>query len=110
MQITDSLNDQLMCMAAHRHCLGRASYVVSSCLEWLRDNWDQFNLNTQNVILRDTAMAIYDDMAGMDMDKNGWIHFLRWAWPKITDDQRNWIRRAVDYKDIDIDLMISKED
>ena len=38
--MTGSLNDQLMAMAAVRYCLGRSSYIVGACVEWVRENWE----------------------------------------------------------------------
>jgi hypothetical protein len=69
MKLTKSLNDQLMIMAAHRYCLradlrhvdnvsikemlsnlavaahnyclGRQTYIVGACIEWLLANWSK---------------------------------------------------------------------
>lgn len=60
MQISSSMNDQLMIMAAHGFCLRRNNYIVDSCLEFLTEHWDQLTDNTQFVILRDTVSAILD--------------------------------------------------
>ena len=35
-EITADTNDQLMAMAAHRYCLGRRSYIVGACIEWIQ--------------------------------------------------------------------------
>lgn len=86
MKITEGINDQLMCIAAHRYCLGRASYIVGSCLEWLRAHWDQFEPNTQAVILRDTKEALAQNRAGMDIDVRGWQEFVAWA--KLKEHER----------------------
>lgn len=79
MQITDSTNDQLMCIAAHRYCLGRASYIVGSCVEWLMAHWGQLTENTRAVIVRDTKEALAAGRAGMDMDVREWGRFLEFA-------------------------------
>lgn len=76
MVVTLALNDQLMVMAAHRYCLGRRSYIVSSCLEFLDQVWEQLSLNTQIVILRDTKEALERGTAGDDMDIRGWQAFV----------------------------------
>jgi hypothetical protein len=68
-----------MVMAAHRYCLGRQSYIIPACLEWLRDHWKQFTKNTQMVMLRDTLEFLMGpDLKGenpraMDID---WSSFM----------------------------------
>lgn len=60
----ENLDDQLMVLAAHRYCLGRQSYPVGSCLNWLRETWDQFEANTKFVVLRDTYEGLHHGNAG----------------------------------------------
>lgn len=69
-------NDQLMVTAAHRYCLGRASYIVSSCIEWLNAHWDQLTPKTKFVILRDTIQAIATNRAGQEIDERDWRRFV----------------------------------
>lgn len=79
MQVSFSTNDQLMVMAAHRYSLGRRSYIVGSCIEFLDEVWDQLKLNTQEVILRDTKEALaHSDRgdAGAPMDIRAWEQFV----------------------------------
>jgi len=75
----DGLNGQIMAMAAHRYCLGRQTYVVTSCIEWLKAWWHQIGPETRNVILRDTATALARNDAGSPMDAKDWQGFLDWA-------------------------------
>ena len=75
-RITPNTNDQLMVMAAHRYCLGRSSYIVSSCIEWLDRHWDQISDNTKQVVLRDTQSAVSENLAGHDFDRRAWQAFL----------------------------------
>jgi hypothetical protein len=93
-----SLDDQLMVTAAHRYCLGRCSYIVSSCIDWIRLHWDQFERNTKLVLIRDTIEAIVDDKAGAKYDKGGWISLIIDLWSTISVEDREWIRRAVNFK------------
>ena len=73
----------LMATAAVRYCLGRSSYIVGDCVDWLLANWERFEPGCRLVILRDISEAIQrDDEArergdqylplGMDMDRREW--------------------------------------
>lgn len=93
-----SLNGQLMVTAAHRYCLGRQSYIVGSCIDWLRQWWSCFELNTRNVIVRDTVEALQDDMTGSSYDAREWKKFAEWAWEFMDDDAKNWCQQAVAHR------------
>lgn len=43
----------LMAIAAFRYCLGRRTYIVGDCAEWLIRTWPLLEENAQNVIKRD---------------------------------------------------------
>lgn len=75
--------DDLMAMAAVRYCLGRMSYIVSDCVEWLVFQWPHIKPECRKVIQRDIEeMFAKDDDArahgeeykplGMDMDREQW--------------------------------------
>lgn len=53
--------DQLMVMAAVRYCIGRMSYIVSDCVEWILTNWDNFNEGTKRTIRMDLEDAFKRD-------------------------------------------------
>lgn len=84
--IEQDLDSQLMAIAAHRYCLGRRSYIVSSCIDWLTKNWNDIQPGHQTGILKDTQAAIDADHAGDDMDKRGWIKFVEAHTPKETQE------------------------
>lgn len=84
MIITPSIDDQLMVMAMHRYCLGRASYIVGSCIASLKQVWPMLVSNTRSVILDDTRRALARDEAGMAMDHRAWQYFIEWAEREIT--------------------------
>ena len=87
-------NDQLMTIAAFRYCLGRQSYIVGSCLDWLYATWDQIETNTRFVIVRDTLEAIKTDRAGSEtIDKPGWEKFAKWAFETLPVDHQSRIRQ-----------------
>lgn len=96
MQLKDGdLNDQLMVMAAHRYCLGRRSYIVGACLEWLRATWEQFGRNTRRVMVRDTVEALMDKLAGSPSDAAGGRDFAVFGFSRLSEDDQEWVRHAV---------------
>ena len=94
----DGTTGQLMVMAAHRYCLGRQSYIVGACIEWLRAWWPSFEKNTQNVIVRDTVEALMEKIAGSEYDEKEWKYFAEWAWKQLDEDSRRWCQNAVAFK------------
>ncbi len=91
-------NGQLMVLAAHRYCLGRQSYIVGSCIEWLKQWWVQFDRNTRNVIVRDTIGAIQMGETGSTFDNHEWRIFAEWAWRQIDEDDQRDCRQALAYR------------
>ena len=76
--------DEMMVLAAFSYCLGRQTYIVSDCVEWLIANWENFSENTRWLIRRDLEAAFELDheerlmrggrcrYLGSDMDKAEW--------------------------------------
>ncbi len=73
----------LMAIAAVRYCLGRSSYIVSDCGDWLIEQWPLISSGAQNTIKRDIEEAFQRDdedrsanrdykALGMDMDRRVW--------------------------------------
>lgn len=93
-------NGQLMAMAAHRYCLGRRSYIVGACIEWLEAWWGEFDENTRRVIVRDTVEALQDHEAGDDTDFAAWKAFAEriWARDDFTDFSCAWVKGAVAHR------------
>lgn len=84
--------DGLMALAAVRYCLGRQTYIVGDCADWLRQVWDELSPNMRAVIQRDVEREFQlDDEAraagkeykplGMDMDRAQWER-VRKLWSK----------------------------
>jgi hypothetical protein len=92
------LNDQLMATAAHRYCLGRRSYIVGACLDWLYQTWEQFDRNTRRVMIRDTIAALMDDQAGGSYDVDGWQGFAAFGYLRLNDEDQQWVRSSVAHK------------
>ena len=73
--------DEMMVLAAFSYCLGRQTYIVSDCVEWLIANWQNFSEHTRKIIRRDLEEAFVRDeemrgskyrYLGADMDKAEW--------------------------------------
>lgn len=80
----------LMALAAVRYCLGRMSYIVGDCHDWLVAQWPQLSESIRKTIARDVEEAIARDdevranggeykPLGMDMDRQQWVS-LRKLW------------------------------
>lgn len=82
-------DDMLMVTAAHRYCLGRSTYIISSCITWLKSHYDSFDQNTKSTIVRDTFNAIQTKAAGMYMDYVEWYNFLEWCLRKDDTEYKN---------------------
>ena len=75
----------LMALAAVRYCLGRMSYIVGDCCDWLRAVWPDIQPSTRTTIARDIEEAIKRDdesraepgrehhPLGMEMDRSQWL-------------------------------------
>lgn len=75
--------DDLMAIAAFRYCLGRMTYIVSDCADWLIQQWPNISKQAQAIIRRDLEEAFQRDDAdrlnnsihkalGHDCDRNEW--------------------------------------
>lgn len=91
-------NGQLMVVAAHRYCLGRQSYIVPTCIEWMLLWWDMIEENTRAVIVRDTVEALQDEIAGSRYDASRWQEFAKWAYGGLSQAKQAWVRDAVGYR------------
>lgn len=46
-------NADLMVLAAFRYCLGRRTYIVSECADWLIANWSEFGDSVKALIQKE---------------------------------------------------------
>lgn len=67
---------ELLQLAAFRYCLGRRSYIVDPCCEYLIKNWDSFLKSTQNIIREEITQAIVTKNCGMSCDEACWQKVL----------------------------------
>jgi len=86
------IDGQLMVQAAHGYCLGRKTYMVPVCIDYLKRWWDRVDQRSRANIVRDTAIALADGRAGMDMDVKAWTEFAEWSWPSLTPESQTWCR------------------
>ena len=94
-----SLNDTIMAISAHRYCLGRMTYVVSSCIWWLKDNWHRIPPPQRQVILRDTVEALQDSRCGdKTIDEPEWKAFLQWGMAGLDEQGIQWVHDAVAHR------------
>ena len=81
---------QLMVIAAVRYCLGRSTYIVGDCADWLLQVWPALETSTQLIVKRDVEEAFKRDdedrvngrahpALGMDMDRIQWLR-VRVLW------------------------------
>ncbi len=95
----DGMNGELMVMAAHRYCLGRRSYIVGSCIDWLTKWWEKFPQGTQQAILRDTAEALLTNLAGDTMDIDAWMTFGKKHWQLADPKIKAYCMRSLAYRE-----------
>lgn len=53
--------NETMVISAFRYCVGRQTYVVQACADWLIDIWPMLGANTKAVIQRDLEMEFESD-------------------------------------------------
>lgn len=80
--------DHLMIIAAFRYCLGRRTYMVSHCRDWIVENWKKIPEHAKGIIKQDLEEAFAADEAarrdgdtfkplGDDCDRGAWAHVRR---------------------------------
>jgi hypothetical protein len=68
----------LMALAAFRYCLGRSTYIVSDCADWIIENWDEFDSSLRKIILFEIKEEM-DNLRGNPMmrcDQYQWKRIL----------------------------------
>ncbi len=66
----------LMMIAAFRYCLGRKTYIVSACVDWLLQYWNEIDDQTKKLILEEIEEAIEKGCAGDRCDIDCWERVL----------------------------------
>lgn len=83
-EIDDKWTNHLMVLAAFRYCLGRETYIVSECVNWLCEFWEDIQKPTQDRIISETMDALDADLAGDKPDKECWQSLLVFAGKKAA--------------------------
>lgn len=68
-----------MVTAAHRYSLGRRTYAVSLCVDWLMKYWDEIDHNSKRLIVSETREAIDRGCAGDSCDIECWEGLLKFV-------------------------------
>jgi hypothetical protein len=87
--------NDLMVIAAFRYCLGRSTYIVGTCVDWLTEHWPNFSVDTQQLIKKELEEAFKSDnedrekarnlkTLGWDCDRNDWER-VRQMWMDEDD-------------------------
>jgi len=73
---TENYLDEMI-LYAFRYCLGRSSYAVGICIEYLIDNWDKISKKNKALIHKEINQAIADNDAGWGCDIEAWKKILK---------------------------------
>lgn len=80
----DFIANDAMPIYAFRYCLGRMTYAVGDCANWLIENWSKLHQHSRSIIARDLEEAFARDDAdrkrggkylalGHDCDRANWL-------------------------------------
>jgi hypothetical protein len=69
----------LMVIAAFRYCLGRRTYIVGSCVDWLKSYWDELDENSKIIIIREIQECLFHKLGGDECDVSDWESLLKFA-------------------------------
>jgi hypothetical protein len=75
---------EAMVICAFRYCLGRATYVVGECCDYLACVWHRLSPHTQHLILNEITEALQRDRAGMEQDRQAWTLFRNQYQQEVT--------------------------
>ena len=62
--------------SAFRYALGRQTYIVSSIVENILNNWDNISDKLKNLMKKEIQESINNDKAGMECDVKEWRKIL----------------------------------
>ncbi len=85
---------------AFRYCLGRQTYAVSTCADYLVAHWEELEGGDRKLMVKEIREAIANGRAGATCDVESWESVLRHAALKATEknilDNIDVFRRLAD--------------
>lgn len=63
--------DGLMITAAIRYCIGRRTYIVGECVDWILANWNDWPENVKTILQRDLEYEFDRDAQNPDWNRLG---------------------------------------
>jgi len=73
----ETADDQLMALSAFDYCLGRMTYMVTVCTEWVKQYWAQIEPKGRTYIVRQIQQAKKNNRLAT-IDYNDWQDLLEW--------------------------------
>jgi hypothetical protein len=86
-EVEECWKNHLMIQAAFRYCLGRRSYIVTECVQWLHEYWGGIPQSIKNSIIDEIQIALDEDLAGDLPDISCWNALLEYARKKAASDE-----------------------
>jgi len=68
--------DAQIVFCAFRYALGRKTYIVSTVVNYLIQNWKWMTPKFQGLIHKEINKAVEEKWIGMEMDKTQWLRVL----------------------------------
>ena len=74
--LTEYPDGDLILMCAYRYACGRSTYIVSTMVDTIINEWPNLPHNMKKQINKEIQQAIDHGSAGMEMDKRQWQKIL----------------------------------
>ena len=62
-------DQEVMVIAAFRYCLGRMTYIVKDCCDWLIEQWPEFSQRTKELIQKELEKEFARDDVARERDE-----------------------------------------
>lgn len=90
---------EFMLAMGMRYCIGRQSYAVGVCQDWVRDHWFELDANWRGRAIRDLEYEINSSEScnrklGSDGDHASWVGLLDWMRSHLDDPIKKGKRRG----------------
>ena len=88
--------DETMVIAAFRYSLGRMTYIVSDCCDWLIEQWPNFSERTRELIQKELEAAFERD--GVARKDSSWAYISKPLGHDCDREQWERVRRLWEVK------------